>query len=239
MSKSKKPPVDRAVATIRQPSGTDALKASCTATVTQAMKASPNWAAATDVQTAVAVWSKDGAALAANATTIANLRAQLATAESLQLTLRRDWSSSRQQVISTVTVFCGGSDDILLIHTGARGNRCFHAESSRPRSRPEGPRSRPPRRDQGVACGSGWADGVLVNLRAAGFGSMRDAQAWARANGVAAVLMGGKLLARRTEVEAHRATAAKTARSFEDETAKATGRVRDALSLVFGDTGAK
>jgi hypothetical protein len=111
MSKSKKPPIDRAVATIRQPSGTDALKASCTATVTQAMKASPNWAAATDVQTAVAVWTKDAAALAANATTIANLRAQLATAESLQLTLRRDWASSRQQVISTVTVFCGGSAD--------------------------------------------------------------------------------------------------------------------------------
>jgi hypothetical protein len=111
MSKSKKPSVDRAVATIRQPSGTDALKASCTATVTQAMKASPNWAAATDVQSAVAVWTKDATALAANATTIANLRAQLATAEALQLTLRRDWSASRQQVISTVTVFCGGSAD--------------------------------------------------------------------------------------------------------------------------------
>jgi len=41
MSNKKKPPVDRAVATIRKASGSDTLKVSTTRTVSTAMKASP------------------------------------------------------------------------------------------------------------------------------------------------------------------------------------------------------
>ena len=57
MSKAKKPPVDRAVATIKKSTGTDALKVSVTNDVGQAMQQSPNWSAATDVQSAVKVWT--------------------------------------------------------------------------------------------------------------------------------------------------------------------------------------
>ncbi len=109
MSKANKPPVDRAVATIEKSMKTDTLKVSVTASISQAMAQSPDWAAATDVQTAVKAWSADAVAIGANATVIANLRAQLAVAEAKQEGLRRDWGSSKMQVMSTVTVFCGGS----------------------------------------------------------------------------------------------------------------------------------
>ncbi len=111
MSKAKKPPVDRAVATIRKETGTDALKVSVTNSLGQAMAKSPDWAAATDVQTAVKAWTANAAALGTDAQTIAGLRAQLNAAEAAQEGLRRDWQASRAQVISTVTVFCGGSAD--------------------------------------------------------------------------------------------------------------------------------
>jgi hypothetical protein len=111
MAKKSKPPVDRAVATIKKAAGNDALKVSTTRSVTQAMKQSPDWAAATDVQTAVTVWSKAADALEASATGIANLRAQLKNAEAAHASLRRDWEASKMQVTTTVTVFCGGSAD--------------------------------------------------------------------------------------------------------------------------------
>src|SRR5580704_6009077 len=93
--KSKKSPVDRATATIRKASGNDTTKVSTTRTVTQAMKQSPDWAAATDVQTAATVWSKAADALEASTKDIANLRAQLKNAEAAHASLRRDWSASR------------------------------------------------------------------------------------------------------------------------------------------------
>jgi hypothetical protein len=111
MSKSKKTPVDRAVATVKKSTATDALKVSVTSSVSQAMAQSPDWAAATDVQTAVKAWSADAVAIGANAQAIAGLRAQLAIAEAKQNGLRRDWAASKMQVVSAVTVFCGGSAD--------------------------------------------------------------------------------------------------------------------------------
>ena len=111
MSKAKKPPVDRAVATIKKGMVTDTLKVSVTSSVSQAMAQSPDWAAATDVQTAVKAWSADAAAIDSNAKVIAGLRAQLAVAEAKQQGFRRDWAASKMQVVSAVTVFCGGSAD--------------------------------------------------------------------------------------------------------------------------------
>jgi hypothetical protein len=111
MSKKHKPPVDHAVATIKKPVGTDALKVSTTHTLGQAMSQSPDWAAATDVQTAVKVWTGSADAIDANAKVIDGLRAQLKAAEGKQPALRRDWLAAKRQVLSTVTVFCGGSAD--------------------------------------------------------------------------------------------------------------------------------
>jgi hypothetical protein len=108
---NKKAAVDRAVATIRRATNTDALKTSVTHSLSQAMSQSPDWPAATDVQTAVKVWSTGADAIDANAKVIAGLRAQLTAAEAKQSGLRRDWFAAKKQVVSTVTVFCGGSAD--------------------------------------------------------------------------------------------------------------------------------
>jgi len=114
MSNSKKKAaVDRAVATIKKATGTDALKVSVTGTIAQSMANSPNWGAATDVQTAVKAWTASAAAIGTNAQTISGLRAQLSTAEAKQLGLRRDWVASKKQVTTSVTVYCGGSADMV------------------------------------------------------------------------------------------------------------------------------
>jgi len=113
MSKSKKPPVDRAVATIRKPKGTDAQKVTVTQATIQGMQASPSWASATDLQAAVKPWGAAATALGANTTAIANLRKQLAQAEATQLTLRRDWQLNMSHVLSVATLFCAGSADTM------------------------------------------------------------------------------------------------------------------------------
>jgi hypothetical protein len=113
MSNKKKAPVDRAVATIKQSTRTDAEKAAVAGTLAQQMAKSANWAAATDVQAAVKAWTSNTAALGSNAQTISGLRAQLATAEAAQEGLRRDWMAARKQVVSTVTVFAAGSADTI------------------------------------------------------------------------------------------------------------------------------
>ena len=78
------------------------------------MKQSPDWASATAVQTAVTAWSKAADALGAGASGIANLRAQLKTAEAAQAALRRDWDTARMGVTTAVTVFAGGSAETVL-----------------------------------------------------------------------------------------------------------------------------
>jgi hypothetical protein len=84
---------------------------STTRSVTQAMKQSPDWATATDVQAAVAVWGKAADAIDADTKLIADLRAQLKNVEAALASHRRDWVASKVQVTATVTVFCGGSAD--------------------------------------------------------------------------------------------------------------------------------
>ncbi len=114
MSKKAKPPVDRAEATIKKSTRTDALKVSVTNEVGQAMPQSPSWGAATDVQAAVKVWTANGAALSANTTVISGLRAQRRRRRGRkQRGLRRGWVAAKGQVTSTVTVFCGGSADMV------------------------------------------------------------------------------------------------------------------------------
>jgi hypothetical protein len=113
MSKKKKAPVDKAVAILRHPTKTDALKVSVTHNQAQAMAKSQDWNAATDVQASVKTWTATADAIDANTKVIAGLRAQVATAEAKQEGLRRDWVASKKQVVSSVTLFCGGSADMV------------------------------------------------------------------------------------------------------------------------------
>ncbi len=92
---------------------TDAEKVSVARAVLTAMKQSPSWATATDVQSAANAWSKNTDALEAGVTGIANLRAQLKNAEAAVASLRRDWAASKQQVTTNVTVFAAGSADVV------------------------------------------------------------------------------------------------------------------------------
>jgi hypothetical protein len=109
MSKTKKPPVDRAAARIRKPKRTDAERVSVTRSISQAMPQSPDWANATDLQAAVKVWSADADAIDTNGKLLVNLRGQVKTAEAKQLALRQNWVVSTAHVLSTATVLCGGS----------------------------------------------------------------------------------------------------------------------------------
>ena len=111
--RSKTPPIDRAVPTLRKPKTTDVEKVQATRSTTQGMQSSASWAAATDVQGAVKIWNTNADDLEANAKEIAKLKDQLKTAEAKQRTLRRDWQASTGQVLSTVKVFCAGSADLV------------------------------------------------------------------------------------------------------------------------------
>jgi hypothetical protein len=113
MSKSKKQPVDRATARLNAPKVTDAQKVAATRSTISGMQQSPSWAAATDLQAAVKPWSASADALEANATTLVNLRKQVAAAEAKQLTLRRDWQLQTSHVLVTATLFCDGSADTM------------------------------------------------------------------------------------------------------------------------------
>jgi hypothetical protein len=111
MSKTNTAPVERATATLRMPKRNDATRASVTATVSQTMTTSPDWPKATDLQAAVKVWQGDATAITANAVTVANLKAALATAVAQQRALRANWQVSTNHVLSTATVLCDGSPE--------------------------------------------------------------------------------------------------------------------------------
>ena len=111
MSKSKKPPVDKAVATIRKPKGKDAQKVAITQVTAQGMQNSPLWGSAADLQKAVVPWTSDANALGANATLVSHLREQLRAADAQQVVLRRNWTASTSHVLATATLFCAGSAD--------------------------------------------------------------------------------------------------------------------------------
>jgi len=113
MGKKKTPPIDKASPTIRKPKKTDVNKVQCTRSTAQAMLQSPHWGAAADVQGAVKVWNASADDIEANAKVIAGLKDQLATAESKQQSYRRNWRASTSQVLSTVSVFCNGSADMV------------------------------------------------------------------------------------------------------------------------------
>jgi len=113
ISKSKKPPVDRAAATTHRSIATDAEKVTATRELAQAMPASPDWAASPALQALVKAWSADADAIEAQAKKAGDLRTQRRTVVAQQYALRRDWQVTKAQVMSTATALCGGSTDRL------------------------------------------------------------------------------------------------------------------------------
>jgi hypothetical protein len=111
MSKTKKPPVDRAEATIKRSTRTDVEMVTVTHEIAQAMPASPDWATSPTLQALVKAWDGDATAIDAQAKVVVGLRAQLKTAVATQASLRRDWQVSKAQVLAAVTSLCGGSAD--------------------------------------------------------------------------------------------------------------------------------
>jgi hypothetical protein len=111
--KKNTPHVDRARPVIRVPKQTDAERVALTHSTSSAAKASPDWAAATDVQSAVIVWSKSADDLATNALQVGTLKGQLSLAEAKQRVLRRTWQTATTHVVSTVNMFAAGSVDTI------------------------------------------------------------------------------------------------------------------------------
>jgi hypothetical protein len=109
MSNSKS--VNYATPVVTEVTTTTAEKVAATTTQYNAMKASPDWAAATDVQKAAGVWLQASTDLAANTVTVEALVKQLAAARAQEQILLRRWSAAHRGCISAVNTFCDGSKD--------------------------------------------------------------------------------------------------------------------------------
>jgi hypothetical protein len=107
------PHVDHARAVLNQATRSDADKVTATRSTTASMQASPSWAAASDVQTAVTKWNHDADAIEAKAQAAGKLRVQLAQMLSDLRVARRSWQVSTDHVLSTVNVFSQGSVDAV------------------------------------------------------------------------------------------------------------------------------
>jgi hypothetical protein len=106
-------PVDRATPVIRKPKGTDGEKVSVTRSMTTAMKAAPQWNAASALQAAVTVWNAAADGVESNAKSIADARSKLATLVATQRTNRQGWLTATKQVTGAAAVVCEGSADVV------------------------------------------------------------------------------------------------------------------------------
>jgi len=111
--KAKTKVVDKASATIRLATLTDAQKVSVARDVTTSAKHGPGWATAADLQSATVAWNKAADLLESNATQIGQLKLQLHTLETQQLGNRRAWRAAKKQVLGAADVLCAGSADDL------------------------------------------------------------------------------------------------------------------------------
>jgi hypothetical protein len=102
-------PVVRVKPSLGKPRSTSAERVATTTSTVAAMKASPDWPAATDVQTSVAKWSTAASDIAANAAVVAQLKDQLAVAVAKQVTLNHTWSVCTSQVLTSVDAFCANA----------------------------------------------------------------------------------------------------------------------------------
>lgn len=113
MSKKAKKAVDRAVATVRLATLTDAQKVSVARDVMASAKVAPGWVTAPELQAAFAAWNKAADEIEAQASQIGQLRLALQTLETKQLGSRRSWRAGKKQVLGAVDVLCAGSADDL------------------------------------------------------------------------------------------------------------------------------
>jgi len=111
--KSKGPQADRAIPTIRAPKGRDADKVALTTSLSNSLKASPDWSQATDVQTAFASVDSNATKISAIKAQIALLKDQLDTQLTLLVGVRRDWATSLKHLLGTVEVYSKGSVDVV------------------------------------------------------------------------------------------------------------------------------
>ena len=109
MSNGKTAHPPRVRPSIGKPTSTDAQIVGTTQSSTAAMKASPDWSNAPNVQTAVTAWNGAANDVATNAATIAQLKDQLRAAVAKQHTLRQAWSVATKQVLTSVDTFCANS----------------------------------------------------------------------------------------------------------------------------------
>jgi hypothetical protein len=123
---------DHATARFTEPMDTEAQKVSAANTYIAAIKLSPNWTAATDVQTAIGFWSTETANLDAGAKLIASLEKQLEAARTAQLATLRRWNQRRQGVLYAINVFCDGSKDKMLTFSVALATQGEHTEAGVP-----------------------------------------------------------------------------------------------------------
>jgi len=114
-AKTVKPkPAPRARPTTQKPRSTDAEKVDLTRSITTALKASPDWPAATDVQASVTSWNALADVMATSDQQIATLRDQLSALIATQHVNRQKWSVLTRQVFTNVDAHCGG--DVEKIH---------------------------------------------------------------------------------------------------------------------------
>jgi hypothetical protein len=104
---------DHAIARFTEPMETVAEKVSAANTHIASIKASTNWAAATDVQAATNAWATETTAVEAGAQSIAALEKALGVARTSQLATLRRWGLRRQGVLGAINVFCDGSKDTM------------------------------------------------------------------------------------------------------------------------------
>jgi hypothetical protein len=85
-----------------------------TRSLTVTMKASPDWPAATDVQTSVNAWNAIADQIEANATIVIDLANQRKAAVAKQRALKQKWRVCRKQLLSNADTFC--ADSLEKVH---------------------------------------------------------------------------------------------------------------------------
>jgi hypothetical protein len=102
---------DLAVPILTEGSETPTDKVSAAIVHITAIKSSPEWATAPEVQTATAAWETVNTKLDENNTLIADLESQLKKARTSQLAEVRRWEVRKRGLLTAVNAVCDGSKD--------------------------------------------------------------------------------------------------------------------------------
>ena len=106
-------PVDRATPQITEPQATAEDMVTTGNETINKIKASPSYAAAADVQAAVAAWSTATAALGTNNAAKVTARAQLELAVTNEPALVRRYQVRRNAVLTAISAFADGSKQVV------------------------------------------------------------------------------------------------------------------------------